>query len=144
MTVAAILDDKGHDIVCARPDDPLTSIVEVMVKHRIGAVLVRDAGHAVLGVLSERDIVRALASHGAEALAMTASVVMTRDVIYGAPTDTLDKVLATMTDRRVRHMPVLHEDKLVGLVSIGDVVKRRLEDIEEEAGHLRAFVTGNV
>lgn len=143
MTVAAILDHKGHEIVSARPDDSLSSIVAMLSKHRIGAVLVRDAAHAVLGILSERDIVRALAAHGAAALSLTASAVMTRDVIYGCPTDTVDKVLATMTERRIRHLPVMHEDKLVGFVSIGDVVKRRIADVEEEADQLRAFVAGN-
>ncbi len=143
MTVAAILDHKGHEIVSARPDDTLTTITHTLTKHRIGAVLVRDADGAVLGILSERDVVRALSAHGAAALAMTAGAVMTREVIYGTPADTVDKVLATMTERRIRHLPVMHDGKLVGFVSIGDVVKRRIADVEEEADQLRAFVAGN-
>lgn len=143
MTVAAILDHKGHEIVSARPDDTLSAIAQLLTRHRIGAVLVRDAAGGVLGILSERDIVRAIASHGAQALAMTASAVMTREVVYGCPADTVDKVLATMTERRIRHLPVMHEGKLVGFVSIGDVVKRRIQDVEEEADQLRAFVAGN-
>lgn len=143
MTVAAILDHKGHEIVSARPDDTLANIAHTLTKHRIGAVLVRDADAVVLGILSERDIVRALSAHGAAALTMTASSVMTREVIYGTPGDTVDKVLATMTERRIRHLPVMHDGKLVGFVSIGDVVKRRIADVEEEADQLRAFVAGN-
>jgi CBS domain-containing protein len=143
MTVAAILDHKGHEIVSTRPDDTLSAISQLLTQHRIGAVLVRDAAGSVLGILSERDIVRAVAAHGAQALAMTASAVMTRDIVYGCPSDTVDKVLATMTDRRIRHLPVMHEGKLIGFVSIGDVVKRRIQDVQEEADQLRAFVAGN-
>jgi CBS domain-containing protein len=143
MTVAAILDHKGHEIISSRPDDTLSAIAQVLTQHRIGAVLVRDAAGHVLGILSERDIVRAIASHGPQALTMTASAVMTRDIVYGCPSDTVDKVLATMTDRRIRHLPVMHEGKLIGFVSIGDVVKRRIQDVEEEADQLRAFVAGN-
>ncbi|MCU0986918.1 MAG: CBS domain-containing protein [Acetobacteraceae bacterium] len=143
MTVAAILDHKGHEIVSTRPDDTLHTISQLLTQHRIGAVLVRDAAGSVLGILSERDIVRAISAHGPQALAMTASAVMTRDIIYGCPSDSVDKVLATMTDRRIRHLPVMHEGKLIGFVSIGDVVKRRIQDVEEEADQLRAFVAGN-
>jgi CBS domain-containing protein len=144
MTVAAILDHKGHEIISSRPDDTLESIAKVLTQHRIGAVLVRDAAGTVLGILSERDIVRAIAAHGASALALTASAVMTREVVYGCPSDTVDKVLSTMTEKRIRHLPVMHEGKLVGFVSIGDVVKRRIADVEEEADQLRQFVAGNV
>ena len=142
MTVAAILDHKGHEIVSARPDDSLATVATLLSQHRIGAVLVRSASNEVLGILSERDIVRALASHGAAALALTASAVMTREIVYGTPGDTVDKVLSTMTDKRIRHLPVMHEGKLVGFISIGDVVKRRIADVEEEAESLRAFVAG--
>jgi CBS domain-containing protein len=143
MTVAAILDHKGHEIVSSRPDDTLEAISRLLSQHRIGAVLVRDAAGSVLGILSERDIVRALAAHGASALSLTASAVMTREIVYGCPSDTVDKVLSTMTERRIRHLPVVHEGKLVGFVSIGDVVKRRIADVEEEADQLRQFVAGN-
>jgi len=143
MTVAAILDHKGHEIVSSRPDDTLEAITRLLSQHRIGAVLVRDAAGSVLGILSERDIVRAIAAHGASALSLTASAVMTREIVYGCPSDTVDKVLSTMTERRIRHLPVMHEGKLVGFVSIGDVVKRRIADVEEEADQLRQFVAGN-
>lgn len=143
MTVAAILHQKGHEIICARPDDSVSAIAQLLSQHRIGAILVRDAGGSVLGILSERDIVRAIATHGASALSLTASAVMTREIVYGCPSDTVDKVLSTMTERRIRHLPVVHEGKLVGLVSIGDVVKRRIADVEEEADQLRQFVAGN-
>jgi CBS domain-containing protein len=144
MTVAAILDHKGHEIIASGPDDTLEAIAKVLSQHRIGAVLIRDSAGAVLGILSERDIVRAIAAHGTAALALPASAVMTREVVYGCPSDTVDKVLSTMTEKRIRHLPVMHEGRLVGLVSIGDVVKRRIADVEEEADQLRQFVAGNV
>lgn len=143
MTVAAILEHKGHEVISARPDDTLATVARVLARYRIGAVLIRDATGAVLGVLSERDIVRAIATHDTAALAMTASAVMTRDIVYGCPSDTVDKVLSTMTEKRIRHLPILHEGQLVGFVSIGDVVKRRIADVEQEADQLRQFVAGN-
>ncbi|QXM24121.1 CBS domain-containing protein [Elioraea tepida] len=143
MSVAAILEQKGQEIFSARPDDTLEAITRLLSRHNIGAVLIRDATDAVLGILSERDIIRAIATHGAAALLLTASAVMTRDIIYGSPCDTVDKVLATMTERRIRHLPVVEEGKLIGIVSIGDVVKRRIADVEEEADQLRQFVAGN-
>jgi CBS domain-containing protein len=141
MTVAAILNSKGPEVVTVRPDQTLETAAKLMTERRIGSVLVRD-GDEVVGILSERDIVRAIAGHGAAALGMTVASAMTRDVVFGHPSDTVDKVLALMTERRIRHLPVKDQGRLVGLVSIGDVVKKRIEDVLEEAESLRAFVHG--
>lgn len=141
MTVAAILNSKGPEVVTVRPDQTLESAATLMTERRIGSVLVMD-GDEIAGILSERDIVRAVAQHGAGALGMPVGSAMTREVVFGAPADTVDKVLALMTERRIRHLPVKDHGRLVGLVSIGDVVKKRIEDVLEEAENLRAFVHG--
>lgn len=141
MTVAAILTNKGPEVVSARPDQTLEAAAKVMTERRIGSVLVRD-GDKVVGILSERDIVRTIAANGAAALAMPVASAMTREVVFGHPSDTVDKVLGLMTERRIRHLPVMEDGRLIGLVSIGDVVKKRIEDVEQEAEGLRAFVHG--
>jgi CBS domain-containing protein len=141
MTVAAILTSKGPEVVSARPDQTLEAAAKLMSERRIGAVLVRE-GDEVVGILSERDIVRAVAAHGAAALGMPIASAMTREVVFGQPADTVGKVLALMTERRIRHLPVKDGGRLIGLVSIGDVVKKRIEDVEQEAEGLRAFVHG--
>jgi CBS domain-containing protein len=141
MTVAAILTNKGPEVISARPDQTLEAAAKLMTERRIGSVLVRE-GDEVVGILSERDIVGAVAAKGAAALGMPVSSAMTRAVVFGHPSDTVDKVLALMTERRIRHLPVKDGDRLVGLVSIGDVVKKRIEDVEQEAEGLRAFVHG--
>lgn len=141
MTVAAILQNKGPEVVTSRPDQTLESAARLMAERRIGSVLVRN-GDEVVGILSERDIVRAIAQHSTAALTQSVASAMTRDVVFGEPDDTVDKVLALMTERRIRHLPVKDHGRLIGLVSIGDVVKKRIEDVEQEAEGLRAFVHG--
>jgi CBS domain-containing protein len=141
MTVAAILQNKGPEVITARPDQTLETAARLMTERRIGSVLVRD-GDEVVGILSERDVVRAIAQHGAAALTQSVASAMTRDVVFGEPGDTVDKVLGLMTERRIRHLPVKDHGRLIGLVSIGDVVKKRIEDVEQEAEGLRAFVHG--
>lgn len=141
MTVAAILTNKGPEVVTARPDQTLEAAAKLMTERRIGSVLVRE-GDEVVGILSERDIVRTVAAKGAAALTMPVASAMTREVVFGHPGDTVDKVLGLMTERRIRHLPVKDGARLIGLVSIGDVVKKRIEDVEQEAEGLRAFVHG--
>ena len=141
MTVSLILKRKGGDIVTVRPDTALASVGQTLAERRIGAVLVTDAGGGVAGVLSERDVVRALAGHGAKALDMPASAFMTAEVVSAAPHDTIEHVMETMTVGRFRHVPILDGGRLVGIVSIGDVVKRRIDDAEHEAQALRDYVT---
>ena len=146
-TVAAILKHKDHALgphtVASVP--PQTSIAEVtrrLTEHRIGAVLVRDNDQRILGILSERDIVRSLAEHGAGALDMHASDLMTRSLRTATPETTVAEAMAMMTAGRFRHIPVLEGDRLIGLVSIGDVVKSRIMEQESEVDSLKAYVAG--
>lgn len=141
MTVSLILKDKGGTIITVAPQDRLAAVIDILATKRIGAVLVTDVVGGVAGVLSERDVVRALARHGAQALEMAVSDFMTAEVVHATPRDTVQYVMETMTRGRFRHVPILEDGRLVGIVSIGDVVKRRIDDAEHEAQALRDYVT---
>lgn len=141
MTIAIILRRKGADVISVSPQDEAGQVAQVLAQNRIGAVLVRDAGGDVLGILSERDIVRALARHGAAAVTMPATQLMTRVLYTVTPAQHVAEALGLMTDRRVRHLPVIDEDgSLAGMVSIGDLVKARIEEAVHEAEELRHYV----
>ncbi|MBP2227768.1 CBS domain-containing protein [Azospirillum agricola] len=142
MHVAAVLKRKGHRIVSATPADTVGAIAQLLTEHRIGAVLVVEPDGHPAGILSERDIVRAIARDGAAALSRPAADLMTRELITGQPTDTVADLMAVMTDRRVRHIPILEDGRIVGVISIGDVVKARIDDAELEVESLRGFVAG--
>ncbi len=139
MTVSAILRFKGSDVVSAKPSDTLESVARLMARKRIGAVLVLDEG-SVAGVLSERDIVKTIAAHGSDALSMPVRAAMTSVVVSCSPHDTVEEVMEEMTRGRFRHMPVIEEGRLLGVISIGDVVKRRIDDAVHEAEALREYV----
>lgn len=139
-SVAAILKDKGDRVIAVGPDDSIDRVVATLARERIGAVLVRDGAGQVLGVLSERDIIRGLGQHGAALLQMPSKSLMTRAVVYCTPDDTIDEVMQRMTQRRFRHLPVLHEGRLMGMISIGDVVKFRIAETELEAESLKAYI----
>jgi CBS domain-containing protein len=141
MIIASILRVKGHQIIDVGPEDGAVAIARTLTQNRIGAVLVRDAAGAMLGIVSERDIVRAMAASG-EAVGLTARQLMTRVLYTVSPRTLVTEALGMMTDRRVRHLPVLEEDgSLAGMVSIGDLVKARIEAAEMEATELRHYVT---
>lgn len=140
MHVAAVLKRKGSTIVTANPEDRVAAVARKLAHHRIGAVLVMRGDSTPAGILSERDIVRAVAAEGADALNRAASELMTRELITGRPTDTVAQIMSVMTERRIRHLPILEDGRLVGLVSIGDVVKARLDDAELEVESLRGYV----
>ena len=140
MTVARILALKGRDVVTARPHITLRQAADVLSRHRIGAVVVSDAGGSVLGILSERDIVRAVSSGGGEALEDAVSKHMTAKVISTTEDESVEETMETMTRSRIRHLPVLHEGKLAGMISIGDVVKIRLEAMETEHRAMREHI----
>jgi CBS domain-containing protein len=142
MTVAAILKHKGTEIVSVRPTETVASVAHLLSTRRIGAVVVRDEAGTLLGILSERDIVTALASNGATALDMTAGQLMTRTLSTATPQTTVSEAMAMMTAGRFRHVPVLEQGKLVGLISIGDVVKARIMQQEADVDGLRAYVSG--
>ena len=137
MKVAEILKSKGTKVVTMRPGSTIDTVVHRMRLERIGAVIISPDGKSILGVLSERDILHALAEHGADLLRLKAEDLMTREVVTCSREDALQSVMVKMTQRRIRHLPVVEEGQLVGIVSIGDAVKSRLEEVELEASVLR-------
>ncbi len=141
MTIKSILRHKGEDVFSVGPGEDVTSVAQALAQHRIGAALVRSQDGEVLGIVSERDIVRAVAREGVAALSHTARDLMTAELVTVSPTTSVAEGLAIMTQRRCRHLPVMEHGKLAGMVSIGDLVKARIEQAEQEAESLRAFVT---
>lgn len=139
--IASILREKGNNVTSVAADTRVAAIIETLMAKRIGAVLVME-GESILGVVSERDIVRALATHGAESLSHQACDVMTSPVVTISPAESLSQAMSLMTGRRVRHLPVIDSGRLVGLVSIGDLVKRRIDEAEREAGALKDYIAG--
>ena len=140
MNVAAILKGKGRAVATARQDTPLQAIVEKLAAKRIGSVVIVGANGAVAGIISEREVIRALAEAGAASLERPVSEFMTRQVVICTEADTLDQLMATMTAGRFRHIPVLEDGTLVGIVSIGDVVKHHIAEVEMEASALRTYL----
>ena len=137
MKVADILKSKAAGVVTMRPGSSIDVVVHRMRQERIGAVIISPNGRSIVGVLSERDILRALAEHGTALLGLKAEDLMTREVVTCTRDDTLHKVMVKMTQRRIRHLPVVEEGQLIGIISIGDVVKNRLAEVELEANVLR-------
>ncbi|WP_428395414.1 CBS domain-containing protein [Lichenicoccus sp.] len=142
MSIAAILGTKGTDVIRVPPTTPITDVVHLLGERRIGAVLVMDEPGRVLGILSERDIIGALARHGTAALDQPASALMTQALWTISRDGTTAEAMRIMTDHRVRHLPVMEDGTLVGLVSIGDIVKARLDQQATEVESLRAYVGG--
>ena len=143
MNVDAILKAKGERVVTVPPNAPVSTVVKRLKLERIGAVVVSDDGEPALGLLTDRDIALGLADHGAELLRKQAAEIMLRAVRTCTPSDRLVDLMAAMTRHRVRHLPVLRQGKLCGIVSIGDIVKYRLEELELEAGVLRDIYTAS-
>jgi CBS domain-containing protein len=142
MDVETILRTKGRAVATIRPEDTVGAAVEALVSGNIGALVASEDGEHVDGIISERDIVHALARHGDAFLALTVAEVMTRSVVTCDPTESVAELMAEMTNRRIRHLPVVRDGRLCGIVSIGDVVKNRLDEIEYEARSLRSFIAG--
>jgi CBS domain-containing protein len=140
MTVKAILASKGYSVQTVEPTATLTEAVTLLDALRIGALVVCGAGTRVIGVLSERDIVRTVAEHGPRALELTVGTVMTRRVVTCRESDTVGELMERMTHGRFRHVPVVEEDRLIGIVSIGDVVKHRLGEFEAESSAMREYI----
>ena len=139
MTVKSILDGKGRDVVTLDPDQPLSAAIRTLAEHRIGAVVILR-GDRIAGILSERDIVRVIAQEGDAALQHPISSVMTANVKTCRESHSVHDVMEIMTRGRFRHLPVEEKGRLVGLVSIGDVVKRRIEEVEREAEDIKAYI----
>ncbi len=140
MHIFDILNAKGTEVIATGPAETVAATARLLNYQRIGAVLVRDAKDNVVGVISERDIIRGIAVNGARALDMEVRELMTREVVSCKPTDTISEVMRVMTTRRFRHLPVMEDGALKGMISIGDVVKYRLEETEMEARVLRDYV----
>jgi len=142
MNVETILRNKGRRVATIRADATLAEAVDLLRQYGIGALVVSDDGTSVDGILSERDIVSALARYGTELMELAVADIMTRAVVTCAPDDPIAELMAEMTNRRVRHFPVVRNGRLCGIVSIGDLVKSRLDEIEYEASSLRSFIAG--
>ena len=140
MNVAQILKAKGRAVTTARPDASLLDISSKLAAKKIGAVIIVGDNGRVVGIVSERDIIRAVAERGQAALKATVLEVMTRNVVSCQENATLDELMELMTQGRFRHMPVLEDDALVGIISIGDVVKHHIAEVEMEVSAMRGYL----
>jgi CBS domain-containing protein len=140
MFVSQILKGKGDLVFTTSPTETIAAVAAQLHARRVGALVVLDAGGQVAGIVSERDIVRVVAESGAVALESPVSSCMTRDVQFADPGETIDSILGRMTDRRIRHLPVCQKDRLVGLISIGDLVKWKISEVEAEAEGLKSYI----
>jgi CBS domain-containing protein len=141
MLVSQILKDKGDLVFTASPSDSVAAVAALLQARRVGAMVVLDESRDVAGIVSERDIVRVVAEQGAEGLSQPISACMTRDVVFADPQESVDALLTRMTDRRIRHLPVCREGRLVGIVSIGDLVKSKIAETVAEAENLKAYIS---
>jgi len=142
MNVEYILRVKGRNVITIGPDAKVVAAVALLRRHGIGALVVSKDGHSVDGILSERDIVHALADHGDRVLSLDVVQLMSRRVITCKLGDSIADLMGLMTDRRIRHLPVIENGLLAGMISIGDVVKNRLDEVESEATSMREFIAG--
>lgn len=143
MLIGQILSSKGKDIVSTQAEATVADVVALLAEKKIGAVVVTDHGGGLCGIISERDVARGLAEHGARLLDMKVGNIMTRDVVTCSPDDGIERLMSEMTEGRFRHLPVVSGDKLIGIISIGDVVKHRLHELEREADQLHDYIAGS-
>lgn len=142
MKVSRILQHKGGDVATVTPETPVIDIVAQLRERRIGAMVVVDPDGRICGIISERDIVRALAEHGADLLKLATSDLMTRDVSVCSTDTDIDQIMRQMTEGAFRHVPVVEDGRLIGIVSIGDVVKARIRELEQEKSALQHYIAG--
>ena len=140
MLISQILRRKGGEVFTARPDSTVAEVIAELAARGVGALVVSGDGSTISGIVSERDIVRRLAERGAQALDETVSEIMTTEVRTCAPTDTCDDLMRVMTEYRMRHLPVLADGSLAGIISIGDVVKHRVGELEAESEALHDYI----
>jgi CBS domain-containing protein len=140
MSVRTILDSKGRDVVTVNGDTTIQAAANILGEQRIGAVVVTDAAGHIRGILSERDVVRQIYQDGAAALGLAVSAAMTERVQTCREDESIETVMARMTRGRFRHLPVEKNGRLAGIISIGDVVKKRIEDVQREAEDIRAYI----
>ena len=141
MRISDVLKGKGTQVVTVPPDTKVRQLLAVLTEHRIGAVVVSASGRSVDGIVSERDIVRAFAQHGAAAMSEPVTSIYTADVYTVTPETPLEEIMRIMTERRIRHMPVVVGGGLRGIISIGDVVKGRIDELETERAALTDYIT---
>jgi CBS domain-containing protein len=142
MLIGQILSAKGHEVVATRPDATIAEVAGLLKAKRIGAVVVTDDGGRLCGIISERDIARGLADRGAELMATRVDQLMTADVVTCTPQDGLEELMQSMTDGRFRHLPVIDDGTLAGIISIGDVVRYRLQELQDETRVLQDYIQG--
>jgi CBS domain-containing protein len=140
MRISDVIRRKGDEVVTLRSDATVQQLLETLEQHHIGAVVVSDDGSAVSGIVSERDVVRHLHIDGVGVLSETVAMIMTSEVQTCAPEDDIEDLAQVMTERRFRHIPVVSDGKLVAIVSIGDVVKGRIDDLKTERDHLVGYI----
>ena len=140
MSVSHILKSKGRDVVTGHSGDTVHSVAQLLATRRIGAVVILNSSGAIEGIVSERDVVRVIATEGAGALGHKVSQIMTRKVKTCSETDSETELMALMTENRIRHLPVVANGMLTGMISIGDVVKFRIQAIENEAENMKAYI----
>jgi CBS domain-containing protein len=143
MNVEAILGSKGRDVITVAPDASVLDASNILSSKKIGALVVSTDGVTAIGIISERDIVNAIGGRGASVLTDSVDSLMTRNLRTCALGDSMHEVLSVMTERRFRHLPVIESGKLCGIISIGDVVKIRLDEITREADAMREYITNN-
>lgn len=141
MIISDILRHKGDDVATTSPDASIADVIAALAERNVGALVVLD-DDAVCGIISERDVVRRLNDHGIDVLDKSVRDLMTCEVLSAAPSDSVDDIATTMTDKHIRHMPVVENDALVGVVSIGDVVSSRIRQLEHDRGQLESYITG--
>ncbi|HKT54307.1 MAG TPA: CBS domain-containing protein [Caulobacteraceae bacterium] len=141
MLISQILKHKGDLVFTASPQETLAAAAALLHSRGVGAMVIVEDDDKVVGILSERDIVRVVAERGAAGLAQPISSSMSRDVVFATPTETVHELLERMTDRRIRHLPVVKDGRLAGIVSIGDLVKSKIAEAEAEAETLKAYIT---
>lgn len=142
MFVSQILKAKGDLVFTVAPTETVSAVANLLQARRVGALVVFEADR-VVGIVSERDVTRAIAVDGASALAHPVARYMTENVQFAEPGDTVDELMGRMTDRRIRHLPVCRNERLVGLVSIGDLVKAKISEVEAEADGLKAYIAAS-
>lgn len=142
MRITDVLRRKGDLVVTIAPEDSVRTLLDALAQYKVGALIVSSGGGRLDGIVSERDVVRHLQSRGADVLEAPVSSIMTSDLHTAGPQDSIDDLMVLMTDKRIRHVPVVVEETLVGIVSIGDVVKHRIEELQSERDQLTAYITG--
>ncbi|HEX3813699.1 MAG TPA: CBS domain-containing protein [Mycobacteriales bacterium] len=143
MKISDVVRNKGSAVATLSPDSTVTVLLERLAEHGVGAMVVQAPDGSVSGIVSERDVVRQLRERGAQLLGISVDQIMTRNVTTCAPGDAIEDVMRLMTDRRLRHVPVMQDGALAGIVSIGDLVKSRIDDLVSTTAHLEHYIAGS-